>query len=249
MAKSGGRSTYQTQLLSANEYNNAINTNHTMVNERFDIKKEKFCDEISELRNRIVTAHNTSGIDGLDDSDIEFLQNEIDESEAEDDELMSQVEIANNDSTNGNAADSTFMDDIETENTGTVENDVNVTEVLDDFSGAMQFTTNDFNDRYYHDYDVAVRASIVGCLSAWNKSSPFSSIIYDKRFIGVLLKEVFQDELDTANLNATQLAFIKQVFDIRVNGDETRLNKFNSIVTEKQQKAQCRSRSGSIDTE
>lgn len=254
MGKSGGRTTKQTQLLSANEFNDAINTNFTVVNNRFEVKAEKFCDEVAELRNRIV-AHNTGGLDGLDDSDIEFLQDEIDNDSADElDEIVPQVVPANvaaNDTSV--AADSTFMTanetDASTNQIATNENEANDMQLdaFDDFSGDIPFITNDVDDRYYNDYDVSLRAAVVKCLTAWNKSNPFSTVIYDKRFIGVLLKEVFRDELALNDLNDKQMLFIKRVFEIRVDGDVSRAGKFESIVSEKHTKAQNRGRANSID--
>lgn len=270
MHKSGGRTTNQTQLLSANEFNVAISTNYEKVNGRFNVKQEKFCDEISELRNRIVTAHDTSGINGLDDSDIEYLQNEIDNSDDDDDiddvgvgvsgvsgsggeadgigkvdggadsgddnePVVPQIVVANR-----KVADSTMND---TSSFGDDSNEA------DDFSGGIPFTPNDVNDRFYHEYDVVMREAIVKCLSAWNKSTPFSSILYDKRFIGVLLKEVFYNDLDADNLDVQKLRFMNEVFNIRVKGDTARASKFNSIVNEKHQNAKGRARSASTDTQ
>lgn len=54
LARSGGRTTEQTNLLSANEYNTAVSTNFSVLTDRFIVKKEKFCEEISQLRNRVV---------------------------------------------------------------------------------------------------------------------------------------------------------------------------------------------------
>lgn len=273
MAKSGGRTTKQTQLLSTNEYNNAIGTNFTALNNRFDVKKEKFCDEISELRNRIV-AYDCSGLDGLDDSDIEFLQNEIDNSDddADNDESLPHVEVVAQQSAdaevadvqdetigseNGNniEADSTYESANETANETTNNNETNETEAnqvqssdeVDDLSGTISFVKNEFNDRYYAEYDVALRNAIVECLRAWNKSAPFSSVIYDKRFIGVLLKEVFRDELASKDLDVKQIVFIKRVFEIRVDNDAVRASKFDSIVAEKRYNAQSRCRANSLD--
>lgn len=265
MTKSGGRTSKQTELLSANEYNSAITTNFTVVNNRFDVKKEKFCDEISTLRNRIV-AHST---DGLDDSDIEFLQNEIDDSDC-DDEIdgaggigESEAESANHGDTESNrtinsengviaTANSTYVtaDEVDSniDANGSQANQMQSSAEVDHFSGTIPFAENDFNDRYYKDYDVGVRSAIVECLSAWNKSRPFSTVIYDKRFIGVLLKEVFREELGSLkDLDEKRLVFIKRVFDIRVDGDNSRASKFDSIVAEKHENAKNRCRANSID--
>lgn len=268
MTKSGGRTSKQTELLSANEYNSAITTNFTVVNNRFDVKKEKFCDEISTLRIRIVA----QSTDGLDDSDIEFLQNEIDDSDgdAEIDGYRanaggvgeSVAESANHGDTecdrtinseNGvNAtANSTYVtaDEVDSniETNGSQANQIQSSAEVDHFSGNIPFAENDFNDRYYEDYDVVLRSAIVKCLSAWNKSQPFSTVIYDKRFIGVLLKEVFRDELASEGLDEKRLVFIKRMFDIRVDGDNSRASKFDSIVAEKHENAQNRCRANSID--
>lgn len=248
-AKSGGRTAKETNLLSANEYNVAIETNFTVVNNRFCAKKEKFCEEVAELRNRIM-ASNTSGVDGLDDSDIEFLQDEIDGSDSDTELDETGTGTATN-SIPATAEESTReTPETAKESTRGVfdgsENDDSIDDIL---SGDIPFTATEFKDRYYQMYDVGLRSAIVQCLIAWNSSSPFSTVIYDKRFVGVLLKEVFRDELTEDHLDEAHLEFMKRLFDVRVKGDINRVSKFHSIVAEKCLKAKNRGRANSVDNE
>lgn len=84
LQKSDGRNTQDSVLLTAREYNSALESGFTDMNLRFVIKKEAFCSEISTLRKRIVD-YNLHGIEGLDDSDIDFLEDEVDECDSDND--------------------------------------------------------------------------------------------------------------------------------------------------------------------
>lgn len=53
LVTSGGRSAEETKSLSSQENNNALQPGFNALNNRFEIKTEKVCDEITELRNRI----------------------------------------------------------------------------------------------------------------------------------------------------------------------------------------------------
>lgn len=171
-----------------------------------------------------------------------YYQTFFDNSDAENDDVTQQAADSTVDTDNN-----TTTNEIESnENEG---NEMQLSAAVDDFSGSIPFVVNGADDRYYEDYDVGLRAAIVGCLSAWNKSRPFSSVIYDKRFIGVLLKDVFQDELALNDLNEKKMVFIKRVFEIRVDGDVGRASKFDSIVDEKHTNAKSRGRANSIDDE
>lgn len=245
MQRSEGRTTTESKLLTANEYNNALSSGFTSMNHRFVVKTEKYCEEVVELRKRIVDFNKKNDDkDGLDDSDIEFLHEEIDESdsdiefeailpgpsvyviktEADDNsEVNSNTELQDN-NTIGNIT-STSLDDA----SSIIPNDV--------FSGQLLFKTTETNDRYYEDFDAAVRAPIIQCLTGWNSTHPFNTNFYDKRFVGVLLKELFDDNYSDKELDDKRILFIKTLFEIRVKNDEIRCMEFDSIVKEKQERA------------
>lgn len=273
LAKSGGRNFDETHLLTEIEYNMAVKSNFTALNTRFQVKKEKFCDEISELRQRITTynAKGNDGLEGLDDDDIDFLQEVVDDSDSdiEFEAMMPKpgLDIVKIENVEKNSADSTSDAHAETEMNDTQTNETQSAqanevqsvvvyecaesnEISDILSGDISFTTNDFKDRYYQDFDVSLRAAIVECLIGWNSVRPFSTFIYDKRFVGVLLKEVFSEEIGQNQLNNMHLDFIRCLFETRVNGDAARANAFDSIVGEKRCKAKdkaTRNRVNSIE--
>lgn len=114
------------------------------------------------------------------------------------------------------------------------QDDDNDSDVL---SGTMPFSKSDMDDRYYPDFDASIRAGIIKCLNAWNTTFPFDTAIYDKRFVGVLLKEVFGQRYAYGDLDGKRFLFIKHLFEIRVKGDETRLEQFQAIVDEKRLRA------------
>lgn len=260
LEKSGGRQFKDTHLLSETEYNNAIGTNFNAMNNRFVVKTEKFCEEISGLRNRI-TAYNVSDIDdGLDDSDVEFIQDEIDDndSDLEFEALMPKpaitiikTESAENSAQNDNEIDAqnNHTDNHSGANEynpeANAQTDVEPVDP-DGLSDKIPFISSETKDRYYEAYDVSVRSGIVDCLTAWNTTRPFSTVIYDKNFIGVLLKEVFKDEIKQEKLNETKLDFMKLLFEIRVKNDQSRADRFDAIVMEKHEKAKNKRRA--VDT-
>lgn len=175
----------------------------------------------------------------MDDSDIEYLQDELDDGE---DEMDYSTPVLNE------ATNSTLAT-VEESNAGNGDESEfeNASDAVDKLSGSAKFTTNEVKDRYYETYDVGIRAAIVDCLIAWNTSRPFCTVIYDKRFIGVLLKEVFGDELAEECLCSNRLEFVKFVFEHRVDDDVSRSNTFNSIVAEKREKAQSRGRANAFN--
>lgn len=77
-ALSEGRTTGQTQLLTAREFNVALNSGFSEMNSRFEVKKEMLLNEITEVRQRMVNK-----TDGLDDSDIEFLCELVDDEDGD----------------------------------------------------------------------------------------------------------------------------------------------------------------------
>lgn len=252
--QSEGRTARETELLSSNEYNRALGSGFAALNNRFVIKTEKFCDEISELRQRIVK-YNLNGDDGLDldDSDIEHLCDEVDNSDSDSDiEFQALVpkpaqvivktenDISPNTSNANNNSQSNeqMVDDVSSTNENEVTNDENGSEAENNvFSGSIAFEKNDVDDYYFREYNVSIRAGIAKILTAWNTTYPFDTAIYDKRFVGVLLKEIYNNQYADDKLDERSLSLIKQLFDVRVKNDENRFEQFDAIVTEKREKA------------
>lgn len=273
--RSEGRTTRETELLSTKEYNNALYSGFTALNGRFVIKTEKFCEEIADLRKRIVD-YNLNGNEGLDDSDIEFLRDEVDESDSdiefealmpkpaqvvktEDADVSAEIDNLNdaqNDHVSSsqkqlNATGNTDPGqteatnevvgeaavDVVTESNDSGQNDAaneNVVEkTADVLSGSIAFETNDVNDYNFRDFNATIRAPIVNVLTAWNTSYPFNTDIYDKRFVGVLLKEIFNNQYADGQLDDQRLALLKRLFEIRVQNNKNRLEQFDAIVSEK----------------
>lgn len=260
LARSEGRSKEETKLLSSKEYNNALGSGFTALNARFEVKKEKFCDEVSELRKRICE-YNSKGIHeaaDLDDSDLEFLQDEVEESDSDIEfeallpkpvEVAVKIEDADQPDEFGQLNYSSQSDQNEVnENVSSTSADnpviVQADEVnnesdenINALSGSIAFDTNDVNDHFYPEYNAAIRSSIIKCLVAWNSTFPFNTSIYDKRFVGVLLKELFGARYAQNEVDEKRISFIKRLFQIRVKDDVNRFEAFDAIVKEKQDKA------------
>lgn len=266
--KSEGRSTAETQFLSKKEYNNALDVGFTAMNNRFIIKTEKFCEEISDLRQRIIH-YNLHGEEGLDDSDIDFLQDEIDddsdsdiefealipqpvvsiklenddeidnsENVAKNDETISNSQMVGNVSLNQSQPHPLNHDESQLVSNGsTSANNEKQAPIDDVLFGRLTCVKNDLNDHYYPDFETSIRAPIANVLYAWNSTHPFNSLLYDKKFVGVLLKQICGTRCTDDDLNDKQLGFIKHLLKIRVKGDVSRLNRFDAIVAEKYQKA------------
>lgn len=238
--QSEGRTTHQTKLLSQKEFNVALGSGYTAMNSRFVIKTEKFCEEITELRNRIVNYNVGVADDGLDDSDIEFLQDEIDEASDSDAEFeaiipRSVIEMAIKEEVLNESTESQTVQEADSTGNATIG------EQQDDvLYGALKCTVNEVNDEYFSDFDVSIRAPIAKFLRAWNTTHPFNSSFYDARFLGVLLREVFGSGFADERLEAMKMNFMKCLFEIRVKGDEDRLKKFDAIVEEKCRKSKDR---------
>lgn len=97
-----------------------------------------------------------------------------------------------------------------TENEATVETDAEGDS--DAFNGNLVFTTNESNDYYYPEFDAGLRAPIVKCLLGWNTTHPFNSDFYDKRFVGVLLKELFGNRNYVDNeLDPKRISLVKSL--------------------------------------
>lgn len=248
--RSEGCTARETELLSSTEYNRALGSGFAALNNRFVIKTEKFCDEISELRQRIVK-YNLGGDDGLDldDSDIEHLCEVVDNSDSDSDiefqALMPTpaliVKTENDDSQNTSHANDSeqsnaqMVDDVSSSNQNDDENGTEAE--INILSGAIAFEKNDVDDFYFREYNASIRAGIAKILTAWNTTYPFDTAIYDKRFVGVLLKEIFNNQYADDKLDERSLSLIKQLFEVRVKNDENRFDQFEAIVAEKREKA------------
>lgn len=294
MQKSGGRTAQQTESLSRYEYNSALSSGYTAMNHRFVIKTEKFCDEISGLRKRIVEYNlKNLGDEGLDDSDIEHLQDEIDDDSDSDVEFelffpkpQSMVKLESNDEddvddTHQSDAPNDPLADKLTPNTaesnvsltddllpnpiqsnaslnddlppnqiqsnassaelasGSNDNSVGANNVDDALYGSLNCEKNEVDDVYFPEFDTTIRAPIVNVLRAWNSTHPFNSYFYDKKFLGVLLREVFSTRMRRfdEDLDEQGISFMKRLFEIRVNHDKVRSCNFNAIFKEKCQSA------------
>lgn len=271
--KAEGRTTKQTALLSQQEYNAALGSGYRAMNNRFVIKTEKFCDEISELRNRIVNYNVGNGNDGLDDSDIEFLEDEIgdaSDSEAEFEMIVPlpviitkiKSEIDHETEENVSTSAATQVADAE-ENVVVAQepdetiaigpepeaesNDGASEQHNDILHGPLKCVVSEVGDQYYPDFDASIRKPIVEILRAWNSTVPFNAHLYDSRFLGVLLREVFGSRYNGDQLDEKRISFVKRLFEIRVNGDMDRFNNFDAIVREKRQKANEKNRRTSTD--
>lgn len=238
--RSEGRTTHQTKLLSQKEFNAALGSGYTAMNSRFVIKTEKFCEEINELRNRIVNYNVGVGDDGLDDSDIEFLQDEIDEasdSDAEFEAIMPRpaIEVSIKEEVPNESTELQAVQEADSSGNATID------EQQDDvLYGALKCVVNDVNDEYFPDFDVSIRTPIAKCLRAWNTTHPFNTSFYDARFLGVLLREIFGSRFADERLEAMKMDFLKCLFEVRVKSDEDRLKKFDAIVEEKCRKSKDR---------
>lgn len=75
MQRSSGRTNAQLNLLTTAECNGAITTNAHAIHTRYDVKIERFADEISDLRHRFLNLPENN----LNDSDILEIQEDIDD--------------------------------------------------------------------------------------------------------------------------------------------------------------------------
>lgn len=254
MKKSGGRTTEQTKLLTGKEFNAAMEQGLTSMNSRFEVKTEKFCDEISNLRNRIVQYNANNGDEGLDDSDIEYLQDEIDDdndSEVEFGLLLPQpqpvLKLETEDDESYEATNDTVVTNNEQPSTSQSsvlvarpnENIEHGEQVDDALVGALNYELNGANDLYFPEYNATIRSSIALVLRAWNSTAPFNLYLYDKKFMGVLVREMMLTQMHSAEegMDEEGVSFIKHLFAIRVDGDATRLSKFDALLQEKLQNA------------
>lgn len=238
-------------MLSQHEFNAALDSGCTAMKNRFVVKTEKFCEEISDLRMRI--RNYNVGEDGLDDSDIEYLEEVIDDSsdsEAEFQAIIPQpgivvVKTDSNEVEENVSTESTQTQSGPVPQNDIIENSIEHEQHNDDLYGLLPCEPNDVNDLYFPDYDTSIRAPIAKILRAWNSSHPFSTYLYDKKFLGVLLREVFGTQFK--ELNKTRITFVKRLFEVRVDGNVDRLNSFDAIVEEKRQKANEKNRRTSSD--
>lgn len=86
-------------------------------------------------------------------------------------------------------------------------------------------------DRYYTQYDVTIRDSIVATLSLWNSNEVYMRQEHDFLFLQFLLIDVFGgDALAEDALNEMKLHFVKELFEFRVGSDTNRTSQFEHIV-------------------
>lgn len=268
---SEGRTTAQTRLLTGREYNIALNTGLNAMSNRFMVKQEVFIDEISELRKRCADA--VDAIDGLDDSDIEFLREVVDESDNDSDfeALINQPETvqAENPIDNSNDLNATEEDFVTANSSQEIveANDAQINQIHDQptdnvsstnvqqaqlksldgseqrnatiqnadddnidisaLSGEINVHQTEVKDLIYPVYDSSIRFPIAKMLITWNKTYPFNTRIYDKRFIGVLYRDIVGIQPEENVLKGIE--FMKRLFEIRVQNDETRNNDFDDI--------------------
>lgn len=235
MKKSGGRTTEQSKLLTTKEFNVAMDQGRTAMNTRFVVKSEKFCEEISDLRHRIVNNNANNGDEGLDDSDIEHLQEEIDDdddNELEFDLLLPKpkivMKIEHDSNEEANQATNDEMDTPNGNNEKVQVDDVSLV-------GNINYEKNAANDFHFPEFQTTIRSSIAVVLRAWNTNVPFKFYLYDKKFIGVLIREVMLTHMGNIEegMDEQGIAFIKRLFEIRVDGDEDRLSTFDESFKEK----------------
>lgn len=186
---------------------------------------------------------------GLDESDVEFLCDEVDNSDSdiEFEGIFPKPDIvivkSEENSGYGEHHSTQSTEHVEqSEPTGDVsstnlEQSSEGNKETDVLSGSIAFTENEVGDRYYTDFDAAIRYVIVKCLIGWNTTHPFNTFFYDKLFIGVLLKEVLMQKYSEVGLNDKRIVVIKPLFDVQVKDDDGRRKEFNVIVKEKQDKA------------
>lgn len=260
MALSNGRTTSQSQLLTTQEYNKALNCGFSDMNHRFEIKKERLVDEISDLRRRCA-------FDDFDDSDVEFIRDTVDGSTSESDDdiayevMMPQPNIvickADEDNAPENAESTESVnDDVSTTNapepsTSMVNSDkshaakpiaTNAEDDIDIFalSGSLVVEKTDMNDLVYRAYGASLRNGMAKLLVSWNKNAPFNEFGWDKKFIGVLYREVFRGRPNEKF--SIGMEFLKRLFAVRVRVNQRSIDledfdgMFNEIHESKQQK-------------
>lgn len=247
--RSDGRTNEQLHLLTTAEFSDAIETNSGALTSRFEVKKENFCCEISELRGRIMR-YNLAGTEELDDSDIEDIQDDIDDVDSdleleilcprpikfEDNEYPNEHSLRNGSEILNDAITAVPVER-EVDSCQPVEHQYEKPDSNDVFSGDIEFEENIVGDRYYNKVNVTIKSNILELLKAWNSTRPFSTIFYDRQFVNVLLKEVFGANLTMGGLDENLLSFVKSVFSIRVNDDDARLFEFEGYVDKKCAKA------------
>lgn len=82
--------------------------------------------------------------------------------------------------------------------------------------------------------DVTIRSSIMDLLRQWNSHSKYSGPTHDYQFLQFLLLEVFGTQaMATNELPRPKMAFVEDLFRIRVKGDSTRMGKFETMVARK----------------
>lgn len=65
----------------------------------------------------------------------------------------------------------------------------------------------------FEEYNVALKMGIVRLLAEWNKSDTNSSILYDSKFVQLLIVAIFSDdEIMNSNMDKKKMKFIKGDF-------------------------------------
>jgi len=93
------------------------------------------------------------------------------------------------------------------------------------------------NKFLFEKVNLSVKPSLVKLVISWNKDWGFSSILYDQKFVSLLLLEIFGKEklIEEGKLNNNKMRFIKDVFIKRVKGDPNRTIRFGDYVQGKRQ--------------
>lgn len=86
-------------------------------------------------------------------------------------------------------------------------------------------------DRYYPDYDVTIRDSIAATLCLWNSNEEYLQGSNDFLFVQFLLIDIFGGAaLAKDDLDEIKLKFVQEIFEIRVNYDNSRTSKLNEYM-------------------
>lgn len=72
----------------------------------------------------------------------------------------------------------------------------------------MQFDGN----RYYPVSNITIPHSVLQIMISWTKGYPFNSIIYDDRFVQLLLLQIYNlEDLADVSIDETVLQFIRGI--------------------------------------
>lgn len=94
-----------------------------------------------------------------------------------------------------------------------------------------KYVIQEQSDRVYQHVDVTLRDSIVETLLLWNTTEQYKYADFDFMFLQFLLIGVFGGEtLATGNLDVPKFQFVRNIFELRVDSDKERSEKFDWIV-------------------